>query len=109
MAFRPLLSLLAAASAGLATPLAARDDSGSSKGIEWAKCKDADVPGKNVECATLDVPLDYTDPDCEKLSLSLAKVPAAEQPSKGTILMNFGGPGHEARESLGSGAPLLLK
>ncbi|MBE3048827.1 hypothetical protein IMZ48_41285, partial [Candidatus Bathyarchaeota archaeon] len=56
-----------------------------------------------------DVPLDYTDPDGDTLSLSLAKVPAAKGPSKGSILMNFGGPGGEAIRTLGKKGPLLLK
>lgn len=107
MALRTLLSLLAASSAGLATPLAARDDGDNTKAIKWGDCK---FPAQgHVECGSLGVPLDYTDPDGEKLGLSLAKVPAANEPSKGSILMNFGGPGNEAIKKLGTAAPLLLK
>ncbi len=63
--------------------------------IKWEKC---DIPAiLPVECGTLAVPLDYTDPDSEKtLNLSLVKVPAQKTPSKGSILFNFGGPGYEA-------------
>ncbi|KAH7244882.1 TAP-like protein-domain-containing protein [Fusarium solani] len=65
------------------------------------------VPRKivsNVEftqCAKLKVPLDYTDPDNKKeVALDLTKIEALKKPSKGSILINFGGPGEPARASL---------
>ncbi|KAH7024596.1 TAP-like protein-domain-containing protein [Microdochium trichocladiopsis] len=54
-----------------------------------------------VDCSTLDVPLDYTDSASDKkLTLQLLRVPAPVQPSKGSVLVNFGGPGFEARNTL---------
>jgi hypothetical protein len=60
--------------------------------IKWHTC---DQNGTlSVTCGTLRVPLDYTDLASSKtLELSLVKVNATKQPSKGSILLNPGGPG----------------
>jgi hypothetical protein len=61
--------------------------------IAWAPCEmaRATVP---VSCGTLAVPLDYTDAQSSAtIDLELRKIPAANSPSKGSILFNFGGPG----------------
>ncbi|KAK4504612.1 hypothetical protein PRZ48_002573 [Zasmidium cellare] len=62
-----------------------------------------------LQCATLPVPLDYQDEHCDQtLELNLARYPAVKQ-SKGTILVNFGGPGLDGRNHLaGSGGPPIL-
>ena len=106
------LTLLAVASAALAKPSprasahTPRNDTGA-PGIQWGQCAfDASVP---IECGSLEVPLDYTDPEAGTLDLSLSKVAAVNKPFKGSILFNFGGPGYEAIETLGGLAPLLLK
>ena len=67
--------------------------------IEWGSCPDAplvalgpsDLP---IKCAILPVPLDSTDKSSnEMLLLDLIKIDAATQPAKGSILINFRGPG----------------
>lgn len=77
--------------------------------IRWGPCNATQFPGTTpVECGTLYVPLDYTNKTYgETLKLSLLKVPAAIQPSKGSILHNFGGPGEPGRASLFGYGPLL--
>lgn len=69
-------------------------------GIEWGDCDfEGSLP---IQCATLPVPLDYTDPTSDKiLDLSLIKVAAQKTPPKGSILFNFGGPGYEAVHTMG--------
>lgn len=108
MGLRPLLALAAAATAVVASPasLAARDDT---KKIKWGDC-DIAIPSDDIECGNLEVPRDYTDDgdDAKTLKLSLAKVPAPNE-SKGSILVNFGGPGSPSIETLSSVAPLLHK
>lgn len=42
----------------------------------------------NYSCATLEVPLDYTDPQSVSLPLSLIKVNATKAPFKGSVLFN---------------------
>ncbi|KAK2748950.1 hypothetical protein FQN57_007233 [Myotisia sp. PD_48] len=96
----PLLSLLAAAQAS----------SNQSQPIQWQPCDETEVNSTvPIQCGNFHVPLDYTDKTSDAtLKLELAKVPATSQPSKGSILFNFGGPGGEGRPGLASLAPILL-
>ncbi|KAK3677511.1 hypothetical protein LTR78_002361 [Recurvomyces mirabilis] len=52
------------------------------------------------DCATLPVPLDYTDDSSPSLDLSLFRINATQQPVLGSVLMNFGGPGGTAPDNL---------
>ena len=59
--------------------------------LEWGECKsDGDTEG--ILCATLEVPLDYQQPNGNKLEIAVAKTPAQGE-RKGTVVMNPGGPG----------------
>ncbi|KAI1210263.1 alpha/beta-hydrolase [Annulohypoxylon truncatum] len=71
--------------------------------LQWGPCNKTEVPSDvPVQCSTLLVPLDYTEKDSnETLQLDLVKVIAPVQPSKGSILFNFGGPGGTARNEIG--------
>ncbi|KIW48049.1 uncharacterized protein PV06_00678 [Exophiala oligosperma] len=68
---------------------------GGARGIWWTdKCtKLAAVTAMPLQCADLDVPLDYTQPGLENLTLTLVKVAAVNRPVKGSIIFNPGGPG----------------
>jgi pimeloyl-ACP methyl ester carboxylesterase len=56
--------------------------------VEWEGC------GGGLQCATLIVPVDYTDPAAGTLELALVKRPAGDPAQRiGTLLMNPGGPG----------------
>jgi pimeloyl-ACP methyl ester carboxylesterase len=56
--------------------------------IEWESFDD------DVDVATLDVPVDYTDPEGDTIELFLAKYNAINQANRiGTLLVNPGGPG----------------
>lgn len=71
--------------------------------ITWGPC--SEFPGAKlpVQCANLTVPLDYTRPAAnETLTLNLVRLPALKK-SKGSILLNFGGPGIPGRPSLAGG------
>lgn len=59
--------------------------------INWKPCGE-DAPG--VDCATIEVPLDYARPNGEKIHLGLARRPA-KNPAKrlGSVLVDPGGPG----------------
>ncbi|KAI1364635.1 TAP-like protein-domain-containing protein [Xylaria arbuscula] len=97
-------SLLLAATAANAYSQTQADPRGyPTSGIKWQQCPDGlnAAAALNIECGTLDVPLDYTAPNStETLELSLVRVPAVKQPAKHSILFNFGGPGLEVRYSL---------
>ena len=62
--------------------------------LEWQLC---DKNGENAlgfECTELNVPLDYTNiTDGEDHTLELIRLPAVDQPSKGSVIINLGGPG----------------
>ncbi|MFI5660925.1 alpha/beta hydrolase [Streptomyces sp. NPDC051684] len=51
-------------------------------------------PASRLECATLQVPLDYQDPDGRQIDIAVSRL-ASEKPSKrrGVLLVNPGGPG----------------
>ena len=56
--------------------------------VEWEPCRDG------RECATVEVPLDYDDPEQGSIELALLRVPASAQGSRiGTLFVNPGGPG----------------
>jgi pimeloyl-ACP methyl ester carboxylesterase len=52
-----------------------------------------DVPAR-LECATLQVPLDYAHPDGEQISIGLNRLPARDPEKRiGSLIFNPGGPG----------------
>lgn len=76
-------------------------------GIDWQPCADVD-PGENVECATIQVPLDYQRPWGAKIEIGLARRPAENPDEKiGTILMDPGGPGGSGVDYVMGGNPLV--
>lgn len=77
-----------------------------SAGVQWAPCNETTLA--SLECGTFYVPLDYSDPSSnETLKLDLARIPATSYSPKGSILVNFGGPGVAGRTSMASLAPML--
>lgn len=68
-------------------------------GIQWARC------GRGVECATLDVPVDYGASDGAQVGVALVRAPARDPKRRiGSLVVNFGGPGDAGTETL----PLTL-
>jgi hypothetical protein len=64
----------------------------SEKSIAWEACGTDDEP--RLECALLDVPLDWRDPDAGTLPLPLVRLPASDpNPRNKSIIFNPGGPG----------------
>jgi pimeloyl-ACP methyl ester carboxylesterase len=58
--------------------------------IDWQPCDD----GSGLDCATLDVPLDYKHPDGKTITLGLDRIPARKPSERiGSLLVNPGGPG----------------
>lgn len=90
------------ASSGLAYPTDTTPKPNATS-LEWAPC-DLDFPSytkeiiaknnESIYCANLTVPLDYTEPEDERtINLQLIKIKATNEPFKGSILTNPGGPG----------------
>ena len=59
-----------------------------------------------MDCATLEVPLDYEDPDGERIEIYAVRAPATGE-RKGALFTNPGGPGASAAE-LAEVLPMLL-
>lgn len=78
----------------------------STSDLDWKPC-DLDFPPsvqqkiqEPSDCATIDVPLDYTDEASERLQLQLIKANATTQPSKGRVVFAPGGPGNSGVEEV---------
>src|SRR4051812_28455917 len=73
---------------------------------DWQRC------GSGNQCATINVPLDYSKPDGKTIELRARKVPARDRSGKiGTLFINPGGPGASGQDFAASagfvlGAPL---
>ncbi|MEU6181355.1 alpha/beta hydrolase [Streptomyces coeruleorubidus] len=59
--------------------------------VEWSACEGEDMP-KDLQCGKVTVPLDYATPGKATLDLALARYRATGK-SRGSLLLNFGGPG----------------
>ncbi|WP_275002681.1 alpha/beta hydrolase [Promicromonospora iranensis] len=65
--------------------------------VEWGPCPEdvaTEAASYVLTCATIPVPLDYSDPDGEQIELQLSRM-ASENPAarRGVLLLNPGGPG----------------
>ncbi|MFJ7218360.1 alpha/beta hydrolase [Amycolatopsis sp. NPDC098790] len=61
--------------------------------VAWGPCP-ADVAKPGLQCATLDVPLDYRHPDGRTISVALSRLASANPAQRrGVLLVNQGGPG----------------
>lgn len=82
----PLLGLLSAYGASAAPT--------EQSPLNWQPCViDLGFPYNNIQsvnytCATLQVPLDYTNSSSRSIPLQLIRVPAKKQPFKGSVLFN---------------------
>jgi pimeloyl-ACP methyl ester carboxylesterase len=70
--------------------------------IDWKPCPDSE----GAQCATIEVPLDYTKPDGAKTKIGIAKRAATDQANRlGTILVDPGGPGGSGVSMVSGGNP----
>jgi pimeloyl-ACP methyl ester carboxylesterase len=92
LALTACLALVATACGGGSSTADAPDggDDGTGGALDWEDCGGA-------ECTTLDVPVDYEQPDGDTLTLSVARVPASGD-RIGALFVNPGGPGASAAE-----------
>src|SRR6201996_8654431 len=67
--------------------------------VKWQSCNIGGLLGAGLKCASLSVPLNYSDPDGRKITLALSEVPATAPASQrlGDLLVNPGGPGASGR------------
>ncbi|CAL2068149.1 Alpha/beta fold hydrolase [Streptomyces murinus] len=87
----PAPALAASGSSGVSTAAAPLTEYTQQK-LHWKPC-DAKSP-RALRCATLKVPLDYSDPGGRKISLSISRLKATSTTERrGVLLLNPGGPG----------------
>ena len=72
--------------------------------VTWGNCESAfaatypAVPAVDrLECASVSVPADYRDLGGPSIELAISRLPAASEHSRGTLIVNPGGPGIEGR------------
>ncbi|GLX47408.1 peptidase [Streptomyces hygroscopicus subsp. hygroscopicus] len=75
--------------------------------LTWKKCATADYP--TLQCASLEVPLDHTNPSGRRITLALSRVPHTARTSEGPLLVNPGGPGGSGLTLAGFVASALPK
>lgn len=66
--------------------------------LRWSPCpagvEDPDAGPPQLQCATVQVPLDYHDPDGEQIDLTISRLPASNPDTRrGSLMLNPGGPG----------------
>jgi pimeloyl-ACP methyl ester carboxylesterase len=65
--------------------------------IDWTGC------GPGLECATVEVPLEYTEPEGEQIALAVTRHRATDPERRiGSLFINPGGPGVSATETVAS-------
>ena len=83
-----------------APPLDQQAAQASQLSLGWGPCSSADAPG--VECATISVPYDYSQPDGERFTIPVARIPSKTSKPQ-LLMMNPGGPGISGVDDLRSG------
>lgn len=68
--------------------------------LQWDSC------GGRLQCASLEVPLDYEDPNGPTIDLAMAMLPATDPGARiGVLVTNPGGPGGSGVDYLGNDGP----
>lgn len=70
--------------------------------VKWSACSGLEMP-EDLQCGKVTVPLDYARPRGKTLELALARYRATGH-RKGSVLLNFGGPGSSGVSELSAGA-----
>ncbi|MEU9135684.1 alpha/beta hydrolase [Streptomyces sp. NPDC048404] len=73
----------------------------------WKKCGTSDYP--TLQCASVKVPLDHSNPYSERITLALSRVPHTAKTYQGPLLVNPGGPGGSGLTLAGFVASALPK
>ncbi|GGS26710.1 alpha/beta hydrolase [Streptomyces griseoviridis] len=82
----------------------------TSQRLDWGRCEatdDAPAPGRDWQCAALEVPVDWAKPEGERMELALIRAKATGAKRAGSLLFNFGGPGGSGVSTMPSYASLV--
>lgn len=90
---RRTLSLALAATAVTVTAIPGVSVAATPDSLRWGPCPEK-AASSRLQCSTLEVPLDYRDPDGRQIEIAISRL-ASEKPSqrRGVLLTNPGGPG----------------
>ena len=101
---RLIVTVVAALAVALG-PAAGRGDAAPAK-LTWNKCF-ADIGP--FQCTTVQVPLDYDEPNGPSISIALTRLPATDQAHRiGSLFLNPGGPGGSGVDFVVFGGPFLF-
>ncbi|WP_405644472.1 alpha/beta hydrolase [Streptomyces uncialis] len=64
-----------------------------SQHLRWTPCADLPMNPEDMRCAHVTVPLDYAAPGKGTVSIALARIASTSAHPRGSVLLNFGGPG----------------
>ncbi|MGW6541572.1 alpha/beta hydrolase [Streptomyces massasporeus] len=97
------LSLSLALAAAVAVTVTPEVRSATPDTVRWGPCSEKPSSSR-LQCATLEVPLDYRDPEGRQIEIAISRL-ASEKPERrrGVLLTNPGGPGIS-----GLGYPVVL-
>lgn len=95
---RIAFALALAAAGGLGTvavlPAVAQESGPEAEAVDWGACPDDVTGGDRLECATVDVPLDYDEPDGKTIGVMVSRLASTDtEERRGILLLNPGGPG----------------
>ena len=74
--------------------------------LDWGTCDDEQVTEPTLQCASITVPLDYTNPAGETIDIAMVRVPAKDD-RQGAILFNPGGPGGSGFDYIAQGGTYI--
>ncbi|MFC8866324.1 alpha/beta hydrolase [Streptomyces sp. NPDC057148] len=78
---------------GITAPAATATTAGTAEPLGWTDCEGATVDPRQ-QCATLQVPMDYADPDGPRIGIAVSRIPAEDpEARRGALLLIAGGPG----------------
>ncbi|MCT7353800.1 alpha/beta hydrolase [Streptomyces sp. 15-116A] len=105
-------ALLTAGCSGSSDDDSGDDGKNGGTALDWKRCEakgDAPAPGDDWQCATLRVPLDWSEPDGKTIGLALIRAEATGDDRLGSLLFNFGGPGGSGVSMMPSYADTVSK
>ncbi|WP_232660278.1 alpha/beta fold hydrolase [Pseudonocardia sp. TRM90224] len=97
MNLNPMIGLLMAAAVTVSSGLELPDRSAA----VWRPCAQPDLPAE-LECSTISVPVDWSDPVGRTITLDMARAPTVGANRAGSVVMNPGGPGNSGIQALGA-------
>lgn len=72
-----------------------------SKTIEWSDCRGPESPGSPFQCGEMEVPLDHSAKDGQKITIQMIRLPAdPDFEYQGVLFTNPGGPGESGIDFL---------